>query len=151
MSSDKCPECGAIYNDQRACESVFNEFLLLEMTDAEYGAVHLLTVACYMIQHGQYSDEALVWIEQRLRDYLEKGIPTEQIRRNAAQETGQDRRTWKVTRPENGPPQAKIPWSMTIIDVALRYSDADSYRDLVRRWASRTLSEMQPLLRKPKA
>jgi hypothetical protein len=26
----------------------------------------MLTVACFMIQHGRYSDEALAWIAQKL-------------------------------------------------------------------------------------
>lgn len=148
MSPNQCPECGAAYQDGLTCESVFNEFLVLEFTDAGYGLVHMLTVACYMIQHGRYSDEGLVWIENRLREYLEKGIPTEQIRRQAAQEAAQDRRNWKVTRRPGDPPQAKIPWSMSILDVAAQYQDAESYRRLVRQWAETTLAEMQPLLRK---
>ena len=106
----------------------------------------MLTVACYMIQHGQYTDEALIWIEQRLRDYLEKGISTEQIRRHAAKDAGQDRRKWKVTRRPSDPRQAKIAWSMTILDVALNYHDAGGYRDLVEQWARTTLLEMQALL-----
>lgn len=80
MSTNTCPGCGAVYQNNLTCESVFDDFLVLEFTDAAYSEVHLLTVACYMIQHGQYSDDALVWIEQRLRDHLEKGIPAEQIR-----------------------------------------------------------------------
>lgn len=148
MATNQCPECGAAYQDDLTCESVFNEFLALEFTGAEYGAVHMLTVACFMIQHGRYSDEGLVWIKQRLHEALEKAIPQEQIRRQAATEIGQDRRSWKVTRRPGDPPQAKIPWSMSILDVAAQYRDAESYRRLVRQWAATTLAEMQPLLRK---
>ena len=84
----------------------------------------MLTVACYMIQHGQYSDGGLVWIEQTLRDYLEKGVPVSQIRQQASKQVGQDTRHWKVKRSPDEPPQAKIPWSMTIVDVAQRNSHA---------------------------
>lgn len=146
MSEQTCPECGAILQGNLTCESVFNEFLNLELTSAAYGQVHLLTVACYMIQHGRYTDEALLWIEKRLRDYLEKGLPVERIRQQAAYETSQNQRTWKATRRPDDPPQAYIPWSMTIIDVAAQYRDPDSYRQLVEEWARRTLSEMQPLI-----
>ncbi len=148
MLAYQCGACGAPLEDNLTCESVFNEFLALEMTDPEYGAVHFLTVACYMIQHGKYSDEALVWIEQRLRDYFEKGIPAGEIRKRAEMETSQDKRTWKVIRQKSDPPQAKIPWSMTIIDVANQFHNAEDYRELVRQWAVMTLAEMQPLLPK---
>jgi hypothetical protein len=146
MSEQTCPECGAVLIENQTCEMVFNEFLSLEFTDPEYGQVHLLTVACYMIQHGRYTDEALLWIAKQLRDYLEKSLPAEQIRRQAAIEADQSQRTWQITRGLGDPPQAYIPWSMTIIDVAAQYRDPDSYRQLVEEWARRTLSEMQPLI-----
>jgi hypothetical protein len=147
MEISRCPECGAPHTGGLTCRSAFDEFLALELTDPEYGSVHLLTVACYMIQHGQYTDEALAWIERRLRDHLEGGIPAETIRREAAGETDQGKRDWKVTRRPGDPPQPKIQWSMTIMDVARDHRDAESYRELVKEWARRTLQEMKPLLR----
>jgi hypothetical protein len=144
--ASKCPDCGAILPNGLTCRSVFDEFIALELTDPEFGAVHLLTVACYMIQHGGYTDEALIWIEGKLRDYLEKGIPTEQIRQKAQKETPQDRRKWKVSRRSGDPPQVKIPWSMTIVAVATNYHNAESYRELIKQWARTTLEEMKPLL-----
>lgn len=143
---DACTSCGAAHQDDRTCQSVFEEFLALEFTDAGYGAVHFLTVACYMVQHGQYSDEGLGWISGRLRDHLEGGVPVERIRRQAAGEVGQGQRGWKVTRRPGDPPQAKIAWSMTIMDVAAGTRDAASYRALVTKWARVTLREMQPIL-----
>ena len=44
-----CPECGAPDN---LCQTRFDEFLVLEFTDAGYGAVHHLTVATFMVQHS---------------------------------------------------------------------------------------------------
>lgn len=38
---------------------IFNACLAREYSDPGYGQVHLLTVACYMIQHGRYSDETM--------------------------------------------------------------------------------------------
>ncbi len=143
---DACPYCGAVVPDGRTCEDIFNQFLALEFSDPAYGAVHFLTVACYMIQHGRYSAEGLDWIEQRLRDNLERGIPAGQIRRQAARETGQDRRIWHATRRPGDPPQAKIRWSMTIADVAAQNQDAAVYRAAIRRWARTILEEMRPLI-----
>lgn len=146
MIPNTCPQCGASLQEDRTCESVFNEFLVLEFTDPGYGSVHMLTVACYMIQHGKYTDGGLVWMAQTLRDYLENGKPVEQIRQQAAKETSQGKRGWKVMRGPGDPPQGKVGWSMTIVDVARRYQDAESYRDLITQWARVTLEEMQPLL-----
>jgi hypothetical protein len=141
-----CPECGAIYADDLTCQSVFEEFLALEFTDPKYGAVHMLTIASYMIQHGRYTDEALIWIEARLRDYLEKGIAIEEIREQAGKGTDQAQRAWKVTRRPGDPPQAKIAWSLTIMDVVSKYQDAESYCESVKQWARATLQEMKPLV-----
>jgi hypothetical protein len=142
-----CPECGAYLNDGTTCQSIFDSFLVLEFTDPDYGKVHMLTVACFMIQHGRYSDEALIWIEHKLRAYLEDGTPIEQIRKQAGREAGQDTRTWKVTRQPGTLPPPKVSWSMTIADIASNYQDACSYCKLVTQWAHTTLSEMKPLTR----
>ena len=139
-----CPECGAALSGEASCQSIFDTFLVLEYTDPAYGEVHFLTVACFMIQHGRYSDEGLAWIEQNLRLYLEEGVPIGRIRRQAARETSQAKRTWKVTRQPGEPPLPKIAWSMTIADVAAKYVDAASYCDLVKQWARSTLREMGP-------
>ncbi len=103
----------------------------------------MLTVACFMIQHGRYSDEALVWIRRQLQAHLDEGVPVAEIRRGAAKETGQQVRTWKVTRRPEDPPMPKVTWSMTIAHVVASYQDAASYCDLVRRWARITLQEMR--------
>jgi hypothetical protein len=143
---DRCPECGAVLDEGSSCQTIFDALLVLEFTNPEYGEVHMLTVACFMIQHGRYSDEALTWIERTLRAYLEGGVPPETIRRQAAQETSPGRRAWKVGRQPGAPRLPQIAWSMTIAGVAAQYEDAGSYRDLVKQWAGATLKEMQPLL-----
>lgn len=148
MSAAVCPDCGAALAEGTTCRAIFDQFLALEFGDPEYGAVHMLTVACYMIQHGQYSDAGLVWMEQRLRDYLEHGISAEQIRRGAAAETGQNRRGWKITRQPGDAPQPRVAWSMTIADAARQAEDPAQYRQAVTQWARIVLQEMQPLLKK---
>lgn len=148
--TNTCPECGASLPDGTTCQTIFDEFLVLEFTDPAYGAVHMLTVACFMIQHGRYSDEALAWIAAQLRASLEQGVPADQIRREAARRVDQTTRTWKVTRRADASALPKIPWSLTIADVATDYRDAASYCALIRAWATRTLAEMPPLLNRPR-
>jgi len=142
--STTCPECGAALGENSSCQSIFDQLLVLEFSDPAYGEVHMLTVACFMIQHGRYSDEAMAWIERQLRLNLEGGIPPEQIRQQAARLADQGRRTWRVVRQPGVAPLPKIAWSMTIADVAAQYRDAESYCELVKKWARLTLLEMSP-------
>lgn len=144
-----CPECGAVYDDQvTSCQDIFDQFLVLEFTDPAYGAVHFLTVACFMVQHGRYSDAGMAWIEQKLRKHLEEGMPVAEIRQEASGEADQSRRGWKVTRPPDARPLPKVAWSMTIADVARNYHNAEEYQEQIKQWARVTLAEMRPFLAK---
>jgi hypothetical protein len=141
-----CPECGAVYQEETSCQEIYENFLVLEFTDPGYGAVHFLTVACFMVQHGRYSDAGMAWIEQKLRAHLEEGVPVEQIRWQASAEADQSKRGWKVTRSADDAPLPKIAWSMTIADVAGNYRDAGEYQEKIRQWARVTRKEMRPYL-----
>lgn len=142
-----CPECGAVHNKAASCQEILDAFLAQEFTDPGYGAVHFLTVACFMIQHRRYSDSGMAWIADKLRLYLEHGMTADQIRQQAAKEAAPAQRKWKVTRAPDAPPLPEVAWSMTIADVAAQYQDAESYRTLIEQWARATLREMQPFLR----
>ncbi|MCE1253403.1 MAG: DUF5946 family protein [Anaerolineae bacterium] len=143
-----CPYCGAGWQDENEnCESVFNAFLALEFNQPLfYGRVHMLTVACFMIQHNRYSDEALVWMERQLHDFLHEGKSVNQIRARTGREVQQNKRSWRMSRQEGDRCLAKVNWSMNILDVARAYADAESYCTLITRWAELTLHEMGPLL-----
>lgn len=143
-----CPECGAVIAADKTCQDIFDAFLVLEFTDPAFGEVHMLTVACFMIQHGRYSDEGLAWIKEQLRAHLEANTPVEYIRRKAGREANQANRNWKVTRQPGQPPAPKIHWSMTIAEVEAGCldetgaPDAERYGALIRDWARSTLHEM---------
>jgi hypothetical protein len=128
------------------CQSLFDELLALEFSDMAYGAVHFLTGACFMIQHNRYSDEALAWIEDKLRAHLERGVPIHQVRRQAARETQQATRTWRVERQPGARQLPEVAWSMTIADAFAARNDAERYRQVVTEWARAVLQEMQSLL-----
>ena len=138
-----CPDCGAVFKDGSTCQDVFENFLALEFSDPAYGEVHFFTVACFMIQHRRYSRAALGWIARQLRDSLENGVTIQHIRRQAQQQVRQDERSWKVLRPPDEPLPEKIPWSVTIADVAGQAQDADLYCAGVLAWARATLTEMK--------
>jgi hypothetical protein len=137
-----CPECGASWWEVNTCQSVFDSFLVLEFTDPAYGVVHFLTVACFMIQHGRYSDEALQWIQETLRAYFDENLTPTQLRQRAVEGTRSDTRKWNIRRASDAPHPTRVMWSMTIMDVARQYHDAPSYCHLVQKWARLTLQEM---------
>ena len=137
-----CSLCGAPPLNGKDCETIYNEFLVLEFTDPGYGEVHFLTVACYMTQHGRFSDEGLAWIKEKLRLHLEEGLSVAAIRDENRDAVSNQNRAWKVTRPPEAPPAPTVGWSMTIADVAKGYIDASTYRTLITEWAKTTLAEM---------
>lgn len=141
-----CPACGAVHTGDATCQSLFDSLLVLEFSDPAYGAVHMFTVACFMIQHGRYSDAALTWIAEQLRAVLQDGRTPQQIRQAVNRQVDHSARTWKVNRSPQEPPLPHVAWSMTIADVTRQYTDAASYCRLVTLWAQRTLAEMSPLL-----
>ena len=141
-----CAECGVSLLDEKTCQSIFDECLMLEYLHPEaFGRVHMLLVACFMIQHERYSDEALIWIEEQLRAHLEQGVSVQHIRRRTSQEAKSGTRTWKITRPEGAAALPKVAWSVTIADIVPALQDAEHYCQEVERWARATLREMPQL------
>lgn len=148
MSTEaSCPECGAVWAAGQTCQALFDEFLIWEFQDPEYGAVHFLTVAAFMTQHGRYTDEAQAWIVQQLRAHLDDDQPVERIRRLSQQTTSQANRTWKVVRGPGDPPAPRRAWDMTIVEVARRHEEAGleaaAYRAAVTDWARKTLRQLE--------
>jgi hypothetical protein len=61
-----CIHCGFA-----TCEEKFYHALTLDYTDLEYGAVHHLLVATYMLQHNRYTLQAAFDIVQVMQTLLE--------------------------------------------------------------------------------
>ncbi|HCF87147.1 MAG TPA: hypothetical protein DEV72_18330 [Ktedonobacter sp.] len=145
--AERCAECGAVLSEGSTCQTIFEEFLSLEYTDPAYGQVHFFTVACFMIQHGRYSDEALTGMLPLLRASLDEQLPAQQLRERAARGMNEATRTWKVTRQAGASPLPKIAWTLTIADVAQSMQDPEKYCEHVKQWARVTLQQMPALLR----
>jgi Family of unknown function (DUF5946) len=138
-----CEACGALLPEGETCQTIFERFMALEFSDPAYGVVHFLTVACFMIQHRRYSDEALGQVRAALHANLREGVAAAELRRRAAGPMDQTARTWKVLRQPDAPPLPAIAWDITIADVSQRARDAASYREQVTRWATRTLEQLE--------
>lgn len=48
-----CPYCGATLGKGEKCDDLFGKLLSVEYGDPEYGAAHLLSVDCYVLQHSE--------------------------------------------------------------------------------------------------
>ncbi|HSM26264.1 MAG TPA: DUF5946 family protein [Anaerolineaceae bacterium] len=140
--NDICPLCGAESDVDLTCQDMFDEILALEFSNPAYGRVHMLTVACFMIQHQRYSDPALVWIRQNLGDVLVNGISPSEIRFQMTSDVDQGKRGWKIERQPGERELPHIHWSITIADVYQHKDDPISYCEWVERWARVTMEEM---------
>ena len=89
-----CTECGAPDN---LCQTRFDEFLVLEFTDAGYGAVHHLTVAAYMVQHSsKMTREGWLFERNLLREFLIENKPSAYIRKQNKNVVDSGKCTFKI-------------------------------------------------------
>ncbi len=136
-----CPECGAPGN---LCQIRFDEFLVLEFTDAGYGAVHHLTVATYMVQHSsKMTREGWMYERDLLRQFLVENKPPAMIREQINDTIDSGKRTFKFKSKDGVPVIDKSTWKKTILDV--RTENADVYCKDVTAWARSVLEEAEAI------
>ena len=136
-----CPECGA---SGLACETRFNEFLVLEFTQAGFGAVHHLTVATYMLQHSsKLTREGWLQMRELLREFLLENKPPAFIRKQNKNYVESGKRSFKIKSKDALPVVHKSKWIKTILDVP--YNERDAYCSAVNEWALSTLNEAEEL------
>ncbi len=138
----KCPECGAEYPARDNCQNRFNQCLALEYENpTAYGAVHHLTVLCYMLQHNEYSHQ--VWLESRemLREFLEQGTTPSEMRRRNRKRVDSRNRKWSITQGPKFSRFADVKWTRTIADV--RLDNAEDYSDDIKQWAATILHDTE--------
>lgn len=136
-----CPECDAPDN---LCQTRFDEFLVLEFTDAGYGAVHHLTVATYMIQHSsKLTREGWLFERDLLREFLVENKPPAFIRKQNKDLVDSGKRKFKIKSRDGLPVINKTTWTKTILDV--RVENAKDYCEDVTAWARSVLEDVQGL------
>lgn len=146
-----CPECGA---PGTQCQTRFDEFLVLEFTDAGYGAVHHLTVAAYMLQHSsKLTREGWLHMRELLREFLVENKSPAFIRKQNRDVVDGGKRGFKITSRSGERLIAKSEWTRTICDV--RAETAGFYCADIEAWAravladAHTVGEMDPMPKKP--
>jgi hypothetical protein len=124
-----CPECGA-----ENCQVRFDELLVLEFTDADYGAVHHLTVGTYMLQHSsKLTKEGWLYERELLREFLVENKPPAFIRMQNKDLVDSGKRKFKIASKDGRPVISKTTWTKTILDV--RTENAEIYCADVTAWA----------------
>ena len=136
-----CPECSAPDN---LCQTRFDEFLILEFTDAGYGAVHHLTIATYMVQHSsKLTREGWLFERDLLKEFLIANKPPAFIRKQNKDLVDSGKRKFKIKSRDGLPVINKTTWTKTILDV--RVENAEVYREDVTAWAKSVLEDVQGL------
>jgi len=136
-----CPECGAT---DGLCQTRFDEFLILEFTDAGYGAVHHLTVATFMIQHSsKMTREGWMYERELLKEFLIENKPPQLVRKQMKDTVDSGKRKFKIKSRDGLPIINKTTWTKTILDV--RTESAEDYCADVTAWARSVLEDAQRL------
>ena len=134
-----CPECGA-----ENCQARFDEFLVLEFTDAVYGAVHHLTVAAYMLQHSsKLTREGWLHMRWLLKEFLVENKSPAFIRKQNKDLVDSGKRKFKIASKDGRPVISKTTWTKTILDVQV--DNAQVYCDDVTVWARSALKDVEGL------
>lgn len=135
-----CPECGAL---DALCQTRFDEFLVLEFTDADYGAGHHLTVAAYMLQHSsKLSLEGWLYERDLLREFIVEKKSPSLIRQQVKDAVDSGKRTFKFKSKDGKPVINKSTWTKTI---HVRTENAEVYCADVTAWAMSVLDEAETI------
>jgi hypothetical protein len=143
----QCPLCHAEYPSGETCQERFETCLALEFENpGTYGAVHHLTVACFMLQHNRYSREG--WLQARalLAGFVDHGANPDRVRREHRQAMDGRQRTWSFTRCDKLAEFDRIVWTRTIAD--LHTGEPVRYCEDVQAWAESVLSDTEFLFLK---
>jgi len=123
------------------CRQHFEALLFLEYEIQETLApeIHQLMVACYMLQHHQYSDEARPMVIKMIEDVLERGVTAAETRRRNKHLVDSSNRKFRITGPSSAAPQ--IDWPITIQNIDAE--DGAAYPSSVTRWARSILDTIR--------
>lgn len=138
-----CPLCGAPLGPE-TCEARFHACLALEYEHpTAYGAVHHLTVLCWMLQHNGYNQQSWLAARHMLAQFVHSHIsPAAMRQQNGRSLNGRSPASSLLKGPKL-PQFASLVWSRTLADV--RLDTPEHYVADVRLWASAILADTQCL------
>lgn len=134
-----CSFCGADLSGVEKCEELFYPTQVKEFEDWSYGAVHHLSVPCYMIQHNVYTKEAFCHVRALLKRFIEEDLDPQRIRAYVNRENDSRKRDFRFTKGEKEARLPEVKWSFTVADV--RLDTAENYCTDVKEWALSVLRD----------
>jgi hypothetical protein len=133
---ERCPECGAAWQEGQTCQDHFHQMLFWEAEYPAYGVeVHHYMVLCYHLQHPSlYSAEMLSNAVKMLGEFV-AGVSPQVMRQRLRPQVDSGKRDYKITaRPDSyGAYAHPVQWTMTAADVTA--GSVHDYPDNVRAWA----------------
>ena len=125
-------ECG---DNLEACRSAWDDCLVVEFADPEYGVVHHFTVAAFMLQHpSRLSASGWDEIAALLRRFV-AGLTPEAARREVGARRREQSLVRGVSRDLDG-----LTWTRRVSGV--RRETPKVYGDDIRAWAEATLADI---------
>lgn len=138
--TSQCAECGASWAPLDNCTERFHHFLALEFTYPDYGAVHHLTVATYMLQHpGQLALKGWQTMRELLRQFLEDDVSPETVRARRRKDVDSQYRSWSFIKGPRLQLPPRFAWSQTILSVD--DTTAAEYCQGIEQWARQALAD----------
>lgn len=139
--SPPCPLCGAEFPAGEHCRDRFDLCLAKEFENpATYGAVHHLTVACYMLQHNAYSRQGWLGARELLVQFVREGKTTAEVGAQNRRKLDSRQRKWSIIKGEKISTEGLI-WTRTIADV--RLDTPELYCAGVELWAKSVLADTE--------
>jgi hypothetical protein len=108
-----------------------------------YGAVHHLTVACYMLQHNAYSRDGWLGTRHLLVQFIQEGKTPAEVRYENRHKLDSGPRKWRVTKGAKISTDGLV-WTHTIADV--RLDNPDAYCADIELWAKSVLADTEKLV-----
>ncbi|MCL4299705.1 MAG: hypothetical protein KJ077_28475 [Anaerolineae bacterium] len=139
--SPPCPLCGAEFPAGEQCRERFDLCLAKEFENpATYGAVHHLTVACYMLQHNAYSRQGWLGTRDLLVQFVREGKTPAEVRAQNRRKLDSQHRKWSITKGEKISTEGWV-WTRTIADI--RLDTPELYCADVELWAKSVLADTE--------
>jgi hypothetical protein len=139
-----CSQCGANLTPGETCQDRFNAGQLKELELPSYGAVHHLSVPCYMLQHNAYSREGWLTVRELLFQFIYRGLTPAMARQHNRVNFDSRHRTCSLTKGAMLPGVEEVAWAWTIADV--RLDAAKLYCADVRHWTESILADSEQLV-----
>lgn len=142
METQRCPMCGALVPEHlESCHAIFEEVLTREYSDPAFGAVHLLTVDAYVLQHSEeHGPRSNAFHLQRLCRLLEHG-GNPGIGQRPPRKVGKAFEQQYHELPDLEAPQQRGRLTIAHVHGA---QDAQQHAELVREWANSVWEAYHP-------